>query len=65
MNIEHRTSNVERRMKNKYQFSHAKAWLDPPEADKCLLACGELDVHLLTEFRVQRAVFVIYNLCRR
>jgi len=19
---------------------------DPPEADKCLLACGELDVHL-------------------
>ena len=28
-------------------FDVRRSMFDPPEADKCLLACGELDVHLL------------------
>jgi hypothetical protein len=30
---------------------------DPPEADKCLLACGELDVHLLKGLLTTRQKF--------
>jgi hypothetical protein len=49
MNIQHPTLNFERRtIKRQDVFLKVERWtFDPPEADKYLLAFGELDVHLL------------------
>jgi hypothetical protein len=49
MNIQHPTLNFERRtIKRQDVFLEVERWtFDPPETDKCLLASGELDVHLL------------------
>ena len=43
LNAEHRTPNVKRCIRNAAGFVFFFSF-DPPEADKCLLACGELDV---------------------
>ena len=64
MNIEHRTSNVQHRTLNDVEtekiiinrlrsaattlFDVQRWTFDPPEADKCLLAFGELDVRCLS-----------------
>jgi hypothetical protein len=34
-----------------FTFNVGRSMFDPPEADKCLLAFGEFDVHLLKQLR--------------
>jgi hypothetical protein len=35
-----------------FSFDVGRSMFDPPEADKCLLASGELDVHLSKQHRI-------------
>jgi hypothetical protein len=35
-----------------FSFDVGRSMFDPPEADKCLLACGEFDVHLSKQPRM-------------
>jgi hypothetical protein len=79
---EHRTSNVEWEKMKKQSwnnlrsgatslFNVRRSMFDPPEADKCLLAYGELDVHLYnipvwhnaTRESLQNNLALIYGVC--